>query len=148
MSILLSNATVTKCSLHIRSSLGDVQLSSCSEAYVAVVLLNDNHNSLERWGKHHRDICGVKALIEAAINDFYTCVCVACLTERTVNQGNKKYVGGVPPASIYKWVKAAHNPPEELLQRPQFYLKEAVCRGFGAPKVLLMEKSTDPRAYP
>eukprot|EP00976_Prorocentrum_cordatum_P055744 1125048-Prorocentrum_minimum.AAC.2 len=60
--------------------------------------------------------------------------------ERTINQGNKKYVGGIPPPSLYKWVKASANPPAELLQRPAFYMKDAVCKGFGAPKVVLMEK--------
>ena len=65
------------------------------------------------------------------------------IAESTVQRGNRRYIGGVPPKSLYKWVDALKNAPAPAgVQRPSFYTGEAVCRGFGSLKVALVKKDS------
>lgn len=73
---------------------------------------------------------------------------LAAYIDKKEARGSKKYRGGVPPPSKYKWVakdklnggKLPPNgfpSPEEYVQ-PAFYTGPALCRGFGSNEVVLV----------
>lgn len=65
------------------------------------------------------------------------------MSAATTQMGNRKFVGGEPPASLYKWARAADVGGDAThRRRPDFYTGESTCKGFGAEKVLLVEKAS------